>query len=148
MVRRWMTHSTSGPASSAVTMSRSTSSPADSPISRLFISTARMTATQPSSTPIASDPAPSQASLPVITVSATPAVASNSPASAAMSSSRIAGSSGALARRMNASQLSPSRCSLDSRTAVRSEKLSSTMAIARTANATTGECTGSGWVIL
>ena len=65
-----------------------------------------------------------------------------------MSSSRMAGSSGALAWRMKASQFSPLRASLDSRTAVRSEKLSITAAIPRTANATMGDSSGAGLVIL
>ena len=62
-VRRWMTRSTSVPSSSAATIARSTSVLADSPISRLLVSTARMTATQASNAPIASDPTPSQNSL-------------------------------------------------------------------------------------
>ena len=112
---------------------------ADSPISRLFISTASTAATQPSSTPMASEPAPSQTPSPVITVSATPAVANTSPVSAAMSSSRMAGSSGALARRMNAVQLFRPRTSFVSCTAVRSEKLSRPIAMTSTTNATAGE---------
>ena len=65
-----------------------------------------------------------------------------------MSSSRTAGSSGALARRMNASQPPEPRTWFDSRTAVRRERLSRTIAIASTTNATTGDRTGSGCVIL
>ena len=146
-VRRWMTHCTSGPASSAATMARSVSALADSPISRLFISTASTAATQPSSTPMASDPAPSHTPSPVITVSATPAMANTRPVSAAMSSSRMAGSSGALARRMNADQLLRPRTSLVSCTAVRSEKLSRPIAMTSTTNATTGELMCSGLMI-
>ena len=50
---------TSSPASSAATIARSASALADSPMSRLFVSTARIVATTASSAPIASDPAPS-----------------------------------------------------------------------------------------
>ena len=61
-----------------------------------------------------------------------------------MSSSRTAGSSGALARRMKASQPCLPRTWFDSRTAVRRERLSRTTAIASTTKATAGELIGSG----
>jgi hypothetical protein len=95
-----------------------------------------------------SDPAPSHIPFPVIVATVTPAKANTRPVSAAMSSSRIAGSSGALARRMKAVQLCRPRELFDSRTAVRSEKLSRPIAMTRTPKAITGERTGSGWVIL
>ncbi len=75
-------------------------------------------------------------------------MANTSPASAATSSSRMAGSSGALARRMKAVHPFRPRTRLVSRTAVRSEKLSRQMAIPSTAKATTGDRTGSGLRIL
>src|SRR6202451_1206640 len=99
-VRRCMTRSISGPSSRAVTITRSTSAVADSPISRLLVSIARITAKQPSRTPMPSDPTPSQRSSRVTQVSTTPKRANVSPISAAESSSRTAGTSGALARRM------------------------------------------------
>ena len=60
----------------------------------------------------------------------------------------MAGSSGALARRMNAVQPFRPRTRLVSCTAVRSEKLSSAIAMPRTTKATTGERICSGLMIL
>ena len=60
----------------------------------------------------------------------------------------MAGSSGALARRMNAVQPIWPRTSFVSRTAVRGEKLSRAIAMARTTNATTGWWIFSGLMIL
>src|SRR6202161_4046546 len=85
-VRSCMTRSTSGPSSRAVTITRSTSAVADSPISRLLVSIARITAKDPSSTPMPSDPTPSQRSSWVTQVSTTPKRASVSPISAAADS--------------------------------------------------------------
>ena len=83
-----------------------------------------------------------------MTVSATPASAKTSPISAARSSSRMAGSSGALARRINARHPFRPRTRFVSCTAVRSEKLSRPIAMIRTTKATTGEWIGSGLMIL
>jgi len=147
-VRRWMTRSICGAHDSiAATMAASVTALADSPISRLFISVARITATLPSSTPTASDPAPSQRASPVIVVSVTPANAKISPASAAESSSSTAGSSGALACRMKLRRLRPARRRLVSAIAVRKEKASSTSAMASTPNATAGLVMCSGWAM-
>ncbi len=99
-----MTPWISGPASIAVTICRSAVLLADSPISRLLISTARITATIPSRTPMASDPTPSHLPLPVSADSPMPSSAKASPTSAAESSSSTAGSSGALACRMKLRQ--------------------------------------------
>jgi hypothetical protein len=49
---------------------------------------------------------------------------------------------------MKASQPAEPRTRFDSRTAVRRERLSSTIAIASTTNATTGDWIGSGCMIL
>ena len=120
---------------------------ADSPISRLFISTASTAATQPSRIPIAIDPAPSHLPLPVIVDSVTAISAKPRPISAAKSSSSTTGSSGALARRMKARQLIRPRDWFDWLIAVRNENASSTIATPSTANATTGESTSSGCLI-
>ena len=71
-VRMWMTWTSSGPSSSAATIRRCTSGLADSPISRLFISTARMAAAVASSRPMASEPTPSHRPSLVSTDSAHP----------------------------------------------------------------------------
>ena len=66
-VRRWMTRASSGPSSSALTIMRCMSGLADSPISRLLISTAKMAAAVASRIPMATEPAPSHRPLPVST---------------------------------------------------------------------------------
>ncbi len=147
-VRMWMTRSTSGPSSSAATIFRCISALAASPISKLFISTARIAAAAASSTPMASEPAPSHWPLPVSADSVTPANANASPIRAARSSSRTTGSSGALVRRMKVPQFRSPRTLLASLTPVRSEKPSSTADRARTIRATRGERIGSGFRIL
>ena len=63
-VRMWMTRTPSGPSSSAAMIIRCISGLAASPISRLFISTARMAAAVASSKPMPSEPAPSHLPLP------------------------------------------------------------------------------------
>jgi hypothetical protein len=73
----------------------------------------------------------------------TPTSAKTSPSSAPVSSSSTTGSSGALARRTNCTQFAVPRTSFDSRTAVRSENASSTIATSRMATATPGEVSGS-----
>ena len=147
-VRMWMTRTTSGPSSSAAMIIRCMSGLADSPISRLFISTARMAAAVASSKPMASEPAPSHRPLPVSTDSATPANANASPIRAAMSSRRTTGSSGALVRRMKVPQLRSPRTWFASLIPVRSENASSTADRASTPKAIAGERTASGFRIL
>ena len=147
-VRMWMTWASSGPSSSAATIRRCTSGLADSPISRLFISTARMAAAVASSRPMASEPTPSHRPLPVSTDSPTPANANASPIRAAVSSSRTTGSSGDLVRRMKVPQLRSPRTLFASRMAVRSENPSSTADTASTMKAISGERISSGLMIL
>ena len=81
-------------------------------------------------------------------VSTTPKRANASPISAAESSSRTAGTSGALARRMKRMIRRPGLPSppawCDSLIAVRNENPSSTAAMASTTSATTGEVIFSG----
>ena len=72
----------------------------------------------------------------VIRVSPTPNSANTRPSSAAKSSSRITGSSGALAERMNLRQLCFPRTLLDSRIAVRNESDSAMIAAPSTTSGT------------
>ncbi len=145
-VRRCITCSNCEPSSIAATMARCISGLADSPISRLFISTARTAATQPSSSPIAMDPAPSHRPSSVTVDKITAHNAKPRPIRAAKSSSSTTGSSGALARLMKAPHLTRPRDSFDWLMAVRNEKASRPIATPRTMNATTGETTFSGCV--
>ena len=80
---------------------------ADSPTSRLFVSTTSTTATATSSAPMAQVPMPSHTASPVSSASPTPASANTRPMRAATSSSSTTGSSGFFACRMKPTQLSP-----------------------------------------
>ena len=86
--------------------------------------------------PIMAVPMTSQIAFRVISVIPTPNSANTSPISAAKSSSRITGSSGALAERMNFFQDCRPRVLLDSTMAVRKEKLSAMMAATSTTSGT------------
>ncbi len=122
---------------------------AASPSSRLLVSTASTAATTTSSAPIARVPTPSHVPSPVSRVSPTPKNARIRPTSAAKSSSRMTGSSGARACRMNAVHVASPRIWLVSRIAVRNENDSSTIATSRTAiGAHFHDVIGSGWVSL
>ena len=82
-------------------------------------------------------------------MSPTPNSARTSPISAAKSSSSTTGSSGARARRMNATQDAPPSSGRVSRMAVRNENDSSTIATTRTATGTHFHAViGSGWASL
>ncbi len=96
----WIRPRTSGVPSIAARISCWCSVVADSPISRLFISTTRITAMATSRIPIARVAAPSQAASPVTSVSVRPTRANSSPTSAPRSSSSTTGSSGLFERRM------------------------------------------------
>ena len=88
-------------------------------MSRLFISTIRITAITPSSAPMATVPMPSHTGLPVITVSPTPSNANSRPISAPVSSSSTTGNSGLREFRMNRHQLALPFSGRDSTIAVR-----------------------------
>ena len=126
-------------------MRSSTGAAAPSPMSRLFISTIKMTAMMPSRIPIAIVPSASKTLLPVSTLSPTPSRASTSPTSAPRSSSSTTGSSGLLDCRMNCHQVPVPFNGRDSCIAVRNEKVSSPIATTRMTTATSGEVSGS-WV--
>ncbi len=100
-------------------MALQSSAVAPSPISRLCISTIRMTAITPSSAPIIIVPIPSQIASPVSMVKPTPSSAKTRPISAPVSSSSTTGSSGLRDRRMNCHQLLPPLSGRDSTIAVR-----------------------------
>jgi hypothetical protein len=142
-----MTCSIRGASSMAATIARWTSGLADSPISKLFISTASTAATQPSSAPIPIEPAPSHRPSPVTVDTVTAHNAKPRPISAAKSSRSTIGSSGAFACLMNALHGTRRRDLFDWLMAVRNEKASSAIATARTVKATAGESTFSGWMI-
>lgn len=74
----------------------------------------------------------------MIVVRVTPASANASPISAPRSSSSTTARSGALVRRMNCHHVCPARADRDSRTAVRNENVSSTIATPSTPNAQPG----------
>src|SRR5665647_172304 len=122
-VRRWMTRSTadSSSPSSAALMAMTCSTVAASPRSRDFISMERTIATVTSSVPISAVPTASQIPLPVASVMLTPNSAKTRPNRAARSSSRMTGSSGALAVRTNSAQDRLPRTWLLSVMAVRKE---------------------------
>ena len=143
IVRRWITRSIPPPVSAA-TIESITRGAADSPSSRLLISTTSTQATLPSSTPIAIEPTPSQRALPVSAASPTPTSAKTSPISAAKSSSSTTTSSGVFECRMKPNQLSAPLTLADSMIAVRNEKHSSTIATTSTTTATAGESSWCG----
>ena len=101
MVLRWTIRSMPSVARRASAIRSSASTEADSPSSRLLVSIASTTATATSSSPISAVPATSNHRFWVISDSPTPSSAKTRPTSAAKSSSRITGSSGCFARRMN-----------------------------------------------
>ncbi len=117
---------------------------AASPIRRLFISIASTTATTPSKTPIAIEPAASKRGSPVQIARPMPSAAIAKPVSAARSSSNTTGSSGLLVWRMNATHDSPRRTRFASRCAVRNEPVSSASETASTISAQTGLSSSSG----
>src|SRR5688572_2018159 len=123
--------STPGVPVSAPAIRATASGLAASPSSRLLVSIARAIATATSSRPIMTVPITSKMPLWVSSVMPTPNSAKIKPSSAAKSSSKITGSSGALAARMNLFQVCLPRVLLDSLMAVRNERLSATIAATR-----------------
>ena len=117
---------------------------AASPIRRLRISVASRTAITPSSSPIATVPAPSHLALSVIMATPTATRAMTRPKSAAASSSSTTGNSGAFELRMKDHQLAPLRSGFAAVIAVRSETLSSTIATARIPIAHSGDSSSCG----
>ncbi len=89
----------------------------------------------PSSSPMRTEPTPSQTELSVTVASPSAASAMSRPTSAPESSSSSTGSSGALEPRMNCGHDAPSRSGLDSWMAVRKLEASSTAATRRMAMA-------------
>src|SRR5690625_2614802 len=135
MVRRWMRLGI--PCSTtAASIASWCSGSAASPSSMEFISTARNEAMTTSSTPMAAEPIASQRPSLVIRVIDTPNSASTRPTSAPMSSSRMTGSSGDRDRRTKRNSGVVPRTWFASRTAVRSEKLSITIATTSTSTGT------------
>ncbi len=108
----------------------------------------RKTAMTMSSTPMANDPTPSQRPSPVTSASVTPSSANTRPTSAPASSSSTTGSSGWRASRTNRNSERSPRERFASRSAVRNEKPSSTIARMSTPYAHCGEVSGSGcWIL-
>ena len=127
-VLRWMIRSMPSVPRRASAIRSSASTEADSPSSRLLVSMASTIATATSSRPISAVPATSNHRFWVIRESPTPRSAKKRPISAAKSSSRMTGSSGCFARRMNSTyDASPLTCSV-SRIAVRNDSDSITIA--------------------
>ena len=137
---RWMIRSMPSVPRRASAIRSSASTEADSPSSRLLVSIASTIATATSSRPISAVPATSNHRFWVIRDSPTPRSAKNRPMSAAKSSSRMTGSSGCFARRMNSTyDASPRTCSV-SRIAVRNDSDSITIAATRTTSGTHHHC--------
>ncbi len=88
---------------------------------------------------------PSQTPEPVTTDRTTATRAITRPTSAPESSSSSTGSSGAFERRMNSGHDAPRRSGFDSRTAVRNDDASSTIATRRMATAHCGDSSSCGW---
>ena len=127
-VLRWMIRSMPGADATASRMRATDWGVAASPRSRLLTSMPRITATDTSSAPMTAEPTTSKYRLWVSSASPTPANATARPSRAARSSSRMTGSSGAFARRMNAHQLWSPRTLFVSMMAVRNESDSMTIA--------------------
>ena len=143
-VRMWISLVTLGSISMAAAIRCWSVSDAASPMSRPFISIARMMAMTTSSTPMLRVPMPSQRASSVTTVADTATRAKIRPTNAPRSSSSTTGSSGCLERWMKPHQLMPgSLARLDSTTAVRNEALSNTMATSRMPMAIDGD--SSSW---
>ena len=131
----WITRRTL-PAVSSSTIVASSSGVAPSPISRLFISTMRMTAMTASRIPIISVPIPSHTGSPVIVARPTPNSAKTRPSKAPASSSNTTGSSGVRDWRMKPHHVTEPLILLDSPIAVMKLNVSSPIATRATRSIT------------
>ena len=146
-MRTWISLSTPSVEEMAARMAAASALVADSPSSRLRISTINTTAMAPSSTPMDSVPMPSHTGALKTVATVTATRANTRPIMAPRSSSSTTGSSGVLDRRMKEVQVAEPRTRFDSTMAVLNENPSSTMPRDSTEMAQSGESISWGWRI-